>query len=200
MSSMFGDASSFNQPLTNWDTGSVIFMRSMFDGASSFNQPIGNWDTGGVTNMDSMFRNASAFNQNLSTWCVTLIPSVPSNFATGAVSWVLPRPVWGTCPVSAPFSGNWVGTYSYGTMSAVLQQTGGTVQGQITDTLGCVWNVSGSASGTSLSLPSWTRHTVSAACVEASVTMQGTLDATGNTITGTGSTNAIPWTFTLTRQ
>jgi hypothetical protein len=29
---------------------------------------------------------------------VTLIPSTPSNFASGAISWVLPKPIWGTCP------------------------------------------------------------------------------------------------------
>ena len=39
-----------------------------------------------------------SFNQDLSSWCVSLIPSLPSNFDTGATSWVLLRPVWGTCP------------------------------------------------------------------------------------------------------
>jgi len=29
---------------------------------------------------------------------VSNITSKPSNFDIGATSWVLPRPVWGTCP------------------------------------------------------------------------------------------------------
>jgi hypothetical protein len=48
--------------------------------------------------MDQMFRVATSFNQDLSSWCVSLIPLSPSNFATGATAWVLPKPVWGTCP------------------------------------------------------------------------------------------------------
>jgi len=51
-----------------------------------------------VMNMDTMFGGANNFNQNLSGWCVSLISLEPSNFDTGATSWVLPRPVWGTCP------------------------------------------------------------------------------------------------------
>tara|TARA_R110000803_G_scaffold5107_4_gene16904 strand:- start:293 stop:1045 length:753 start_codon:yes stop_codon:yes gene_type:complete len=51
-----------------------------------------------------MFENNTAFNQDLSGWCVTLIPSVPTNFANGATAWILPQPVWGTCP-GATFSG-----------------------------------------------------------------------------------------------
>jgi hypothetical protein len=48
--------------------------------------------------MTAMFNNTTLFNQDLSSWCVTNIPSIPSAFDTGATSWVLPRPVWGTCP------------------------------------------------------------------------------------------------------
>jgi len=48
--------------------------------------------------MGSMFRGAGAFNQNLSGWCVSLITSEPTDFDSFATSWVLPRPVWGTCP------------------------------------------------------------------------------------------------------
>jgi len=33
-------------------------------------------------------------------WCVENIPEEPSIFADGADSWVLPKPVWGTCPGS----------------------------------------------------------------------------------------------------
>jgi len=48
--------------------------------------------------MITMFYGAAAFNQDLSGWCVSLITSSGTNFDNGATSWVLPRPVWGTCP------------------------------------------------------------------------------------------------------
>jgi len=70
----------------------------MFYQATSFNQDIGAWNVSGVQNMDSMFRDAQAFNQDLSGWCVSLIPSTPTDFDTGASVWILPKPVWGTCP------------------------------------------------------------------------------------------------------
>jgi len=48
--------------------------------------------------MNYMFQNAPIFNQDLSGWCVINIPTTPINFDVGASSWVLPKPVWGTCP------------------------------------------------------------------------------------------------------
>lgn len=48
--------------------------------------------------MDQMFYGATSFNQDLSGWCVSNIPSLPNGFDTGATSWVLPKPIWGTCP------------------------------------------------------------------------------------------------------
>ena len=39
MGGMFGNASSFNQPLNNWNVSNVEFMVGMFLGATSFNQP-----------------------------------------------------------------------------------------------------------------------------------------------------------------
>jgi len=48
--------------------------------------------------MSYMFQDATAFNQNLSGWCVSNITSRPIYFDTDATSWVLARPVWGTCP------------------------------------------------------------------------------------------------------
>jgi surface protein len=70
----------------------------MFSSCQAFNQNIGGWNVSNVTNMDSMFEGSTSFNQDLSSWCVTLIPTQPVNFDTGATSWILPKPVWGTCP------------------------------------------------------------------------------------------------------
>lgn len=68
MDAMFWNAEAFNQPIGDWDTGSVTHMNAMFVNTSSFNQPIGDWDTGSVTQMQQMFQNASAFNQPLGGW------------------------------------------------------------------------------------------------------------------------------------
>jgi hypothetical protein len=47
--------------------------------------------------MGDMFFGASSFNQDLSGWCVASLAE-PLNFDLDADLWVLPRPVWGTCP------------------------------------------------------------------------------------------------------
>ena len=83
----------------NWDVSSVQFMANMFNNCTSFNDPgLVSWDVSNVTNMDGMFFLNTLFNQDLSGWCVTLIPSLPTSFATSTPAWVLPKPVWGTCP------------------------------------------------------------------------------------------------------
>lgn len=98
MSDTFDDARNFNHPLNTWDVSSVIDMEDMFRNAEVFNQNISAWDVSSVVDMNGMFRDADTFNQNLSGWCVSNIPFEQSNFDSSADSWVLPRPVWGTCP------------------------------------------------------------------------------------------------------
>ena len=98
MNRLFFEVADFNGDISSWDVSSVTNMDGMFSDASSFNEDISNWDVSNVTNMSSMFRDASSFNQDLSGWCVSNITALPSNFDTRASSWVLDRPVWGTCP------------------------------------------------------------------------------------------------------
>jgi surface protein len=105
MRNMFGGATAFNQDISGWDVSNVTDMIWMFNGATSFNQDIGGWDVSSVsgdvwgwTGMNYMFAEATSFNQDLSGWCVENITERPDMFDDGAVSWVLPRPIWGTCP------------------------------------------------------------------------------------------------------
>ncbi|MDZ5622453.1 BspA family leucine-rich repeat surface protein [Nocardioides sp. HM23] len=96
---MFG-WSPFNQPIADWDTSGLTEMTGMFAG-SLFNQPIGNWDVSGIRyegDMQEVFEGAREFNRDLSGWCVPSIKSAPREFDSFATAWVLPRPVWGTCP------------------------------------------------------------------------------------------------------
>jgi hypothetical protein len=93
--------------LSTWNTSSALNMTRMFDVWIAFGNTtnqgfnpgnIANWDTSNVVNMSSMFENNEVFNADLSGWCVGAISSEPSGFASGTTAWVLPKPVWGTCP------------------------------------------------------------------------------------------------------
>ena len=94
MSSMFL-SSKFNQDISGWNVSNVQGMLGMFRSATSFNKDIGSWIVSKVTNMEQMFYSATSFNQDLSGWCVENIASEPTDFATGATAWVLPKPNWG---------------------------------------------------------------------------------------------------------
>ncbi len=77
----FADASSFNDSnVTLWDVSGVITMTSMFSNATSFNQDIGAWDVSGVTDMSGMFFFAPSFNQDLSSWDVSGVITMTSMF------------------------------------------------------------------------------------------------------------------------
>ena len=58
---IFDGASSFNQPLNDWNVSNVEDMEQMFKNATSFNQPLNNWDVSNVTDMRRMFEEASSF-------------------------------------------------------------------------------------------------------------------------------------------
>src|SRR5690606_10196065 len=68
MTSMFHNASSFNQSINDWDVSNVTNMSNMFKYAFNFNQPLNYWDVSNVSNMSDMFFNASLFNQSLNNW------------------------------------------------------------------------------------------------------------------------------------
>jgi len=55
MNRMFFYATSFDQPLNDWDVSNVTLMQSMFRDATSFNRPLDNWDVSNVTSMANMF-------------------------------------------------------------------------------------------------------------------------------------------------
>jgi surface protein len=68
MESMFDGSWRFNQNINNWDVSKVTNMFFMFKAAKSFKQPLNNWNTGNVTNMGGMFKFCDSFNHNISTW------------------------------------------------------------------------------------------------------------------------------------
>ena len=89
-------ASSFNQPIGDWNVSSVTNMDFMFSDAESFNQPIGNWNVSSVTNMFRMFRGASSYNQDISIWSVENVTSCDL-FSSNTAQWTLPQPNFTNC-------------------------------------------------------------------------------------------------------
>ena len=99
MSSMFQNATVFNQPISSWDTNRVTNMTSMFQGATAFSQPIGNWNVTNVTNMTSMFQGATAFSQPIGSWNVINVTNMTSMFQ-GATAFNQPIGSWNVINVT----------------------------------------------------------------------------------------------------
>lgn len=58
----------FNQPLNDWDTSSLVFAGDMFQ-SSPFNQPLNKWNTSSLTVTTHMFFD-TPFNQNIDSWAM----------------------------------------------------------------------------------------------------------------------------------
>jgi surface protein len=90
---MFYSASSFNQPIGNWNVSKVTNMIDMFNGAISFDQFIGNWNVINVSNMSGFFANATSFNQPLNNWDVINVDKMHFMFKD-AISFNQPLNNW----------------------------------------------------------------------------------------------------------
>ena len=120
---MFDGASSFDQPLQNWDVSNTTNMRFMFASATSFNQWLNSWDVSNITEMGEMFKSAAAMNSDISNWCVSQIAGSPSNFSTGASfdGDLSLLPSWGEC---SAFNGIYLEDLVGGTGDLVIAGTG----------------------------------------------------------------------------
>ena len=84
MSYMFGNTSSFNQNIGNWNVSNVTEMRGLFASATAFNQNIETWNVSNVIDMSFMFFNASSFNQDIGTWNVGNVGDMTGMFANAS--------------------------------------------------------------------------------------------------------------------
>lgn len=76
----FKNAKSFNQNISDWDVSNVKNMAQIFNGATSFNSDIGNWDVSNVTLFSRAFEDAHKFNQDLNDWNVENAESLTGMF------------------------------------------------------------------------------------------------------------------------
>ena len=94
MEGMFQGATTFNQPLNNWNVSNVQNMSHMFEN-SRYNQPLDLWNTSNVNVFSFLFFNAT-FNQDISSWDTNSASYTPSNFATNS-------PIEGTNKIPSGF-------------------------------------------------------------------------------------------------
>lgn len=81
--------------LENWNVVNGKNFENMFF-RSNYNGNNSEWNMVSAENLNGMYFLASRYNQDLSGWYVVNFSSEPTNFSTGASSWKLPKPVWGT--------------------------------------------------------------------------------------------------------
>jgi surface protein len=85
MSSMFNNATKFNDDLSGWDTSKVTEMSDMFAGATAFDGDLSGWDMSSVTNMCYMFHSATAFNCDVSRWDTSSVTDMNHMFNGASV-------------------------------------------------------------------------------------------------------------------
>ncbi|QIN42865.1 BspA family leucine-rich repeat surface protein [Mycoplasma capricolum subsp. capripneumoniae] len=99
MSAMFKDAIKFNQPLNKWKVNNVKDMDDMFADAKEFNQDLDKWEISGLANINQMFWDATNFNENITTWDISKVKSLYNTFA-GASSFNQNISNWDTSNVT----------------------------------------------------------------------------------------------------
>ncbi len=89
LSGMFYGCTSLkgNRSMSQWDLSYTSFMaRDMFSQATSFNQPIGEWDVSNIRYLNNMFNGATAFNQSLENWNIRSVQEMESLFDGSGLS------------------------------------------------------------------------------------------------------------------
>lgn len=68
MTSMFSNATRFDQDISGWDVSNVDSFEAMFFDASSFNGDLSAWQTGSARTLKHMFLRNSRFQSDVSKW------------------------------------------------------------------------------------------------------------------------------------
>ena len=92
-------AAQFNQPVNALNTSNVLEMNGTFQGAAVFNQPLDLWDTSKVYDMSNMFKDASIFNQPIGGWNTSRVQSMNSMFQN-ATKFNQPIDAWNVSAVT----------------------------------------------------------------------------------------------------
>ena len=85
---LFGDCPSFNQDVSTgggyFDMSQCTSMASMFRTGTSFDQPLSSWDTTNVENISNMFQNnGGAWDQDVSSWNISSLTNASNWCAQG---------------------------------------------------------------------------------------------------------------------